>query len=72
MHGMTSEKVMHRKRRHSDYRGFKSQRSLSQAFKIGFIRQDGEVRISTKFRPAVKHAGLTAHQQGANLAVLES
>ena len=45
---------------------------LLQSFEIFGIGQDREIRISAKLRSAVEHAGLAAHQQGANLAALEN
>ena len=42
-----------------------------QTDEISGVGEDDEIGIAAKFRRAVKHAGLTAHEQGADAVLLD-
>ena len=64
---MTSAQILQLKRRHRDGFGIKLGQRLSQTRQIGGISVNGEVGIAAKLGRAVKHASLSAHEQGADV-----
>jgi hypothetical protein len=46
--------------------GLQFSQRLAQPCRIRHIGEDSEIRVAAKFGRAVKHAGLSAHKQGAD------
>jgi hypothetical protein len=63
---MTAAKMVDIKWRHGDARGAQFSQRLLQSRQIGGVGKDGEIGVAAKLGRAVKHAGLPAHEQGAD------
>src|SRR5437870_650977 len=68
MNCMTAPQIIEFKGRNGNAVGLQIAERGAQEFKILWLGEDSEVRVAAKLRRAVKHAGLPAHQQGADLA----
>jgi hypothetical protein len=61
--GMAATQIFHLERRQRDRLGVETSQRRAKALEVAGGRQDGEVGVATKFRRAVEHARLAAHQQ---------
>jgi len=52
--------------RNGDGFGEKFVQCFSETREVRRVSQDGEIRVAAKFGRAVKHARLSAHEQGAD------
>ena len=66
MDGVAAAEKFQFKRRDGDGFGLQFGQRLSQPREVGGVGEDGEVRVAAKLGRAVKHARLSAHEQGAD------
>lgn len=67
MNGVSRVKVDRIKGRHGDGFGLKFVERGTETGKIFRVREDREICVAAKLGRAVEHAGLAAHEQGADL-----
>jgi hypothetical protein len=72
MNGVPPQEVLGRKRGNGDHLAAQLLDGTSDPREVLLVGKDREIGIATKLRRAVEHASLTAHQQGAHLAVPEN
>jgi hypothetical protein len=66
MNGVAFAKVFQLERRNSDGSGLEFGESFPETSKIGGVGKNCQIGVAAKLGCAVKHAGLTAHEQSAN------
>jgi hypothetical protein len=71
MDRMPAEEIVQFKRRQGDGSGLQAVQRDGQKMQIVGVRQDRDIGIAAKFRSAVQHARLAAHQQVLNAAQVQ-
>src|SRR5882672_5714969 len=66
MDGVASTKIFQFEWRNGDGFGLKLSHRFPQTREVGGVCENGEIGIAAKLGRAVKYAGLSAHEQGAN------
>jgi len=66
MDGVAATKIFYFKRRDRDGFGLKFSERFLQPGEVRSIGKNNEIRVPAKLRRAVKHARLSAHEQGAD------
>jgi hypothetical protein len=66
MDGVAAPEMFEGKRRNGDGFGLQFGERLAQTREIGGVGEDDKTSVAAKLGRAVKHARLSAHEQGAN------